>query len=199
MHPTANTRAFIRETPAIHSMCAAGDAERYAASFGKVEMNTASLKLLVSVVAMLLLNSVSICQTAQTLDWQKMDADGLFTFRLPQGFTKTGMTGVEHYLGEYYKGKTRFLFIYGDTNSNAYDVRREPEMEEYQESETTIDSKQANIRTYSLIQNGGRIYRVELNIGDWANAEVELYMEVESKNPADLEMAREIFNSIDFP
>jgi hypothetical protein len=28
MHPTANSVAFMRETPAIQSMCAAGDAER---------------------------------------------------------------------------------------------------------------------------------------------------------------------------
>jgi len=165
----------------------------------KVEMNIASPKLFVSIVAILVLTSVSICQTAQTSGWQRIDADSLFTFRLPQGFTKTDMTGVEHYLGEYYKGETRFLFICGDTNSNAYDVRREPEMEDYQETETRIDGRQANIRTYSRIEKGQRVYRAELNIGDWANADVELYMEVESKNTADIEVAKEIFNSVDFP
>ena len=108
------------------------------------------------------------------------------------------MTGVENYLGEYFKGKTRFLFVYGDTASNAYDVRREPEMENYQETETKIDGKRANIRTFSQLQNKERIYRAELNIGDWENANVELYMEVESKNQADLEMAKQIFNSVDF-
>ncbi len=162
-------------------------------------MNTMLLKLFLSVVTIFFLSSISICQTAQTSNWQRIDADGLFTFRLPQGFTKTDMTGVEHYLGEYYKGETRFLFICGDTNSYAYDVRRQPEMEDYRETETRIDGKQANIRTYSQFENGQRVYRVELNIGDWANADVELYMEVESKNLADIDMAKRVFNSIEFP
>jgi len=161
-------------------------------------MNVAQ-KLSILVTAILFLASVSICQTARISDWQKIDADGLFTFRLPQGFTKTDMTGVENYLGEYYKGETRFLFVHGDTASNAYDVRREPEMKDYQETENRIDGKQANIRTYSQIENGQHTYRAELNIGDWANAKIELYMGVESKNPADLETAKQIFNSVDFP
>ena len=162
-------------------------------------MNTRLLKLFLSVVTIFFLSSISICQTAQTSNWQRIDADGLFTFRLPQGFTKTDMTGVEHYLGEYYKGETRFLFICGDSNSYAYDVRRQPEMEDYRETETRIDGKQANIRSYSRLENGERVYRVELNIGDWEKADVELYMEVESKNLADIDMAKRVFNTIDFP
>jgi len=49
----------------------------------------------------------AVCQTAPTSKWQKIDADGLFSFRLPQGFARTNMVRVEHYLGEYYKGRTR--------------------------------------------------------------------------------------------
>jgi hypothetical protein len=109
------------------------------------------------------------------------------------------MTGVEYYLGEYYKGEVRFLFICDNTNSYAYDVRRQPEMEEYRETETRIDGKQANIRTFSLLQNGQRLYRAELNIGNWEKSDIELYMEVESKNTDDLETAKEIFTPIDFP
>ena len=108
------------------------------------------------------------------------------------------MTGVENYLGEYYRGKTRFLFISGDTASYAYDVRRQPEMEDYQETEIRLEEKPINIRT-SQIRDGERIYRAELNIGIWEKANVELCMEVESNNPADLEMAKQVFNSIEFP
>ena len=35
MHPTANSAAFMRETPANQSLVAAGDAGRYAASPGE--------------------------------------------------------------------------------------------------------------------------------------------------------------------
>jgi hypothetical protein len=139
----------------------------------------------------------SVCE-GQTEHWQKIDADGLFTFRLPQGFTKTNMMGVENYLGEYYKDKTRFLFVWGDTASNAYDVRRHPEMENYQEAETRIDGRSANIRTFSQLRDGERIYRAELNVGDWEKADVDLYMDIESKDPADLEIAKQIFGSIKF-
>jgi hypothetical protein len=153
---------------------------------------------LLVMLAILCFPSVSVCQVAGASEWQRIDADGLFTFRLPQGFTKTDMAGVENYLGEYYKGKTRFLFIWDDTASYAYDERRQPEMEEYQETETSIDGRRANIRTYFQIREGERIYRAELNIGNWEKADVQLYMEVESKDSADLEVAKQIFNSINF-
>jgi hypothetical protein len=152
----------------------------------------------VALLTILCFASASVCQTAQASEWQKIDADGLFTFRLPQGFSKTNMAGVENYLGEYYKGETRFLFIWGDTASYAYDVRRQPEMEEYQETETSIDGRRANIRTYSQIRDGERTYRAELNIGNWEKADIELYMEIETKDAADLEVAKEIFHSINF-
>lgn len=71
-------------------------------------------------------------------------------------------------------------------------------MDDYQETEAVIDGKRANIRTYSQIKDTGRIYRAELNIGNWEKADVELYMEVESESAADLGMAKRIFNSINF-
>jgi hypothetical protein len=151
-----------------------------------------------SELSRLIVRRIDESRSAQTAEWQNINADGLFAFRLPQGFTKTNMMGVEHYLGEYYKGKARFLFVWGDTASNAYDVRRQPDMEEYRETETGIAGKRANVRTYSQIRDGARIYRAELNVGDWERAQVELYMEIESNNPADLETAKQIFNSITF-
>lgn len=135
---------------------------------------------------------------SQTVEWKTINADGLFTFRLPQGFKKTNMMGVENYLGEYYKGKTRFLFVSGDTASNAYDVRRQPEMENYKETKIRIDGRRANIRTFSQLRDGERVHRAELNIGNWNEANVELYMELESKDPADLKTAKQIFSSIKF-
>lgn len=162
-------------------------------------MSRMLLRACVLVLSILLFVSAAISQTASTTVWQKIDADGLFTFRLPQGFTKTGMTGIENYLGEYYKGETRFLFIHSATASYSYEDRRQPEMQGYQETETQIDGRRANIRIFWLDENGERRYRAELNIGDWPTNDVELYMELESKNPADIEMAKAIFNSVDFP
>jgi hypothetical protein len=152
---------------------------------------------LVVVFAVLCLVSVCLCQTKQTSDWRKID-EKKFSFLLPKGFTKTDMTGVENYLGEYYKGKTRFLFVEGDTASNAYNVRREPEMKDYRETETVIKGRKTNIRTYALITNGKRRYRAELNVGNWEKAQIELYMELEGENSDDLKIAKQIFNSVVF-
>lgn len=160
-------------------------------------MKLMAVKTFVLTFLIFIFASTALCQTASS-DWQKINAEKLFTFYLPKGFAKTTMIGIENYLGEYFKDKTRFLFIYGDTASYAYDARRQLEMEDYQETETKIDSKRANIRTFSQIRNGERVFRAELNIGDWENANVELYMEVESKNRADLEIARQIFSLVVF-
>jgi hypothetical protein len=154
--------------------------------------------LQVSVAALLVCFCFVSVPLGRSEGWQTIDADGLFTFRLPEGFTKTDLTGIEYYLGEYYRGKTRFLFISGDTDSNSYDVRREPEMENNQETETTIDGKRANIRTFSEVEDGLRSYRAELNVGDWEKAKVELFMELESNDVRDLEVAKQIFQSVKF-
>ena len=158
-----------------------------------------TLKLVFVLFALLACESMSLCQTSIPKGWQKINADGLFTFYLPQGFRKSDMMGVEHYLGEYFKGETRFLFVHGDTGSNAYDVRRTEEMNDYEEVETKIGGKKANIRTFYLNENGKRRYIAELNIGDWANADVELYMEMSGSSHAVLKMAKQIFRSVEFP
>ncbi len=108
------------------------------------------------------------------------------------------MTGVENYLGEYFKGKTRFLFVEGDTASNAYDARREAGMEDYQETETIIKGRKTNVRAYTRVANGKRLYRAELNIGNWEKARIELYMELEGENLEDLKTAKQIFGSVVF-
>lgn len=161
-------------------------------------MKITTLKSFVLTFAIFFFASTVFCQTVQPSGWQTINAENLFTFRLPKGFTKTKLTGVENYLGEYRKGEIKFLFIHKDTASNAYDVRRKPEMENYQETETKIGDRRANIRTFAQMREKERIYHAEMNIGDWENADVELYMEVESKNLADIEMAKQIFNSVVF-
>lgn len=152
---------------------------------------------LVTIFAVLCFVSVAICQTKQNPNWQKID-EKTFSFLLPAGFIKTDMTGVENYLGEYFKGKTRFLFVEGDTASNAYDARREAGMEDYQETETIIKGRKTNVRAYTRVANGKRLYRAELNIGNWEKARIELYMELEGENLEDLKTAKQIFGSVVF-
>lgn len=157
------------------------------------------VKLLILLLVVTTCGVVASAQSPAPSGSQNIDVEGKFSFSLPTGFKKTTMAGMEHLLGEYYNGDTRFLFIYGDTGSNAYDVRREPEMQEYHETETKISGRRANIRTYYLTPNRHRLYKAELNIGDWENADVELYMELSGSTPAVLDMAQQVFSSVKLP
>lgn len=135
-------------------------------------------------------------QTTNNAGWKKINADDLFTFSLPGGFVKTNMMGVENYLGEYYNGQSRFLFVWHDTASYEYDERL---MRDLVEVSTTIDGKPASVRTFSIIRDGVTSYLTELNVGDWHKDRVELYMSLESRNQADTHTAKQIFKSIKFP
>lgn len=129
-------------------------------------------------------------------DWQKIDVNDLFSFRLPAGFTKH--TGDDR-RAEYHKGETTLVYIWGDTEACAYNQRRQASMHDYRETVTRMGGKRANIRTYWQTIDARRIYRAELNVGNWEKGEVQLYMRVEGRDPATLETAREIFKSVSFP
>ncbi len=168
-----------------------------------------SLGYRVAVISFLILlnSSAAICQTAIPRNWQKIDAEGLFTFYLPPGMKKTGMTGVESFLGEYLGSERRFLFIHEPYDYLSYDSRRSDEMRDYRETETKIGGRKAVIRTYHTTdenayysyERGQTTYVAELHVGDWAKSEVELFMSLESKSSSDLEVAKRIFNSVEFP
>ena len=117
-----------------------------------------------------------VCQTDISKEWQRIDAEGAFTFSLPQGMKKTGMTVVESFLGEYLDGGRRFLFIHEPYSYLAYDSRRSDEMKDYHETETKIGGRKGNIRTCYTEENGQKTYVGELYIGDWAAGKVEMFM-----------------------
>lgn len=161
-------------------------------------MKSLRLTPLLLLLSLLYFTSVGFGQSVQSQNWQKINADGLFTFDLPESFRKTEMTGVENYLGEYRNNETRFLFIWADTASNSFDARRESDMEEYRETKTVVDGRKAYIQTYSRIADNKRRYFAELNVGNWENGDVQLYMKIEGANNLDLVTAKQIFDSIKF-
>jgi hypothetical protein len=142
---------------------------------------------------------VLTAQDASTADWQQVDADGLFMFRLPPGFVKRDIPVGETAVAEYYKGATRLTFIWRPTAPVAFTERRQNWMKDYEESISRIRGKRANIRTYWQNTNGERVYHAELNVGNWERGELELYMRVESPDQSSLRVASEIFKSITFP
>ena len=130
--------------------------------------------------------------------WQTIDFNGLFTFRLPDGFvrTRSDSDGVR---AEYRKNGTKLIVVWGRTESVAYKDRKQDWMNDYRESPTRIRGLRANIRTYSQTVNAKRSYRAELNVGNWEHGEVQLYMRMETEDAAMLPIADQIFKSINLP
>ena len=140
---------------------------------------------------------LAVCLSASAMqDWQTIEVNGLFTFRLPAGFTKHTGDDVR---AEYQKGETKVVYIWGQTESPVFTNRRQVSMHDYKESISRTGGKRANIRTYWQTVNSRQSYRAELNVGNWEKGEVQLYMRVESSDAAMLDTAREIFKSVSFP
>jgi hypothetical protein len=131
--------------------------------------------------------------------WQTIDFNGLFTFRLPEGFVAQAPLGPDDLRAEYHRGATKLIVIWGHSESVAYDKRQQDWMHDYHETITRLRGLRANIRTYSHDENSKRFYAAELNVGNWDKGEVQLYMRLESDDPAMLPVAEEICKSITFP
>ena len=132
-------------------------------------------------------------------EWQTIDVHGLFSFRLPPGFTRRSAFNVVEERGEWAKGETKLGYVWGRTESPAYEERREPWMKDYQETTTRFRGRRANIRTYSKTTNGNQSYYAELNVGNWEKGEVQLYMQIEGTDPATTDLANQIFKTVTLP
>ncbi|HEV2837364.1 MAG TPA: hypothetical protein VGW58_18735 [Pyrinomonadaceae bacterium] len=137
-------------------------------------------------------------QTPSTAGWQTVHFHELFSFRLPSDFIKRDSNGDDT-RAEYYNGQTKLLVVWRNTEAPQYDDRRQASMHDYQESTTRIGGQRANIRTYWQTVDSKRMYRAELNLGNWARGEVQLYMRLESDEPAMRELADQIFKSVTLP
>ena len=126
--------------------------------------------------------------------WKTINAEGLFTFRLPVGF-KQSETGVDSFMQGYQRGRARFIFVCGDSGSSEYD---EKNIRSLREDSITIDGKHATVRTFIYQFPRASVYIAELNVGNWRSGSVELYMAINSPNRADIQTAKQIFRSVQF-
>src|SRR5829696_5978912 len=67
-------------------------------------------------------------------EWQTIDVDGLFSFRLPPGWAKRSSFNVAEVRGEWAKGNTKLVYVWGQTESGTYGDRRQSAMNEYEET-----------------------------------------------------------------
>ena len=71
-------------------------------------------------------------------------------------------------------------------------------MRDLREDAITIDGKHATVRTFLYKFERATLYVAELNVGDWRNGHVELYMGMDSPNSTDILTAKQIFRSVKF-
>ncbi len=135
----------------------------------------------------------------QQADWKKIDIDGLFSFRLPPGWTRSSSFNVAETRGEWTKGATKLVYVWGQTESGSYSERRQSWMNGYEETTTRLAGRRANIRSFSKVKEGKRTYQAELNVGNWQKGEVQLYLRVEGNDAATIELAKEIFKTVTLP
>lgn len=133
------------------------------------------------------------------MNGQTVEVESLFSFRLPPGWSKRSSFNVTEVRGEWAKGGTKLLYVWGQTESGAYGERRQPWMNGYEKTTTRLGGRRANIRTFSRMKDGTRTYYAEMNVGNWEKGEVQLYMRVEGSDPKTLDLAKEIFKSVTFP
>jgi len=126
--------------------------------------------------------------------WQTINAEGLFTFRLPIGFKQTE-TGVDSFMRGYQRRRARFIFVCGDSGSSEYAGKN---IRSLRENSITIDGKHATVRTFIYQFPRASLYIAELNVGNWRDGNVELYMAMDSPNRADSQTAKRIFRSVSF-
>ena len=130
----------------------------------------------------------------QSKGWNTINADGVFTFKLPDGFKQSEM-GVDSFMRGYQRGSARFIFVCGDSASTDY---HDENILNLREEATTVDGKHATIRTFVYKWERSSEYITELNVGDWRNGHVEVYMGMDSPDRSDMDTAKEIFNSVKF-
>ena len=149
-------------------------------------------------IVLILICGVGVGFTQQ-LDWQKIDVGDLFSFRLPQGWSKRSSFNVTEVRGEWAKGETKLVYVWSQTESGAYNERRQSWMNDYEETTTRMGGRRANVRSFSRMMDGKRVYLAELNVGNWEKGEVRLFMRVEGSDAGTIELAKEIFKSVTLP
>src|SRR5215467_6177868 len=77
---------------------------------------------------------VGMCQQSD----QIVDVEGMFSFRLPPGWTKRSSFNVAGVRGEWAKDGTRLVYVWGQTESGAYGERRQSWMNDYEETTTRL-------------------------------------------------------------
>lgn len=166
-------------------------------------MKSLTFKLCLLVVTLTVCCPISIGQQPRPNvevppDWRKVNAEGLFTFYLPPSAWDTGFRAIDEFYKEWRIRRMRFTFVYEPRGRLSYDRREQVFGRGFKESVVEIGGRKAYLCDYSGIEKGRRRYYTDLYVGEWPQGQVRLWMHADSARPADLEIARKIFRTVEF-
>ena len=130
--------------------------------------------------------------------WKKVNARGLFTFSLPRSAWDTGFMALDEYYQEWRVGRLRFKVVHEPMGHLSYDRREQVFGSGFKEAVVEAGGRKAYLCESSRIVNGRRRYYADLYVGDWPQGQVKLWMQADTARPADIEIAKKIFRSVEF-
>lgn len=166
-------------------------------------MKSLKFKLCLLVITLTVCCPISICQQPGPNEvvpkgWRKVNAEGRFTFYLPPSAWDTGLRGIDEFYREWRIGRMRFKFVYEPMGWLSYDRREKRFGRGFKESVVEAGGRKAYLCDYSGIERSRKMYYTDLYVGEWPQRQVKLWMQAASARPADLEIAREIFRTVEF-
>ena len=151
-------------------------------------------------VAAVINNNLRGVQTSVPSGWRKIDADGKFSFYLPPDMRDTGRSSLENFHREYTNGRMQVRFDYDPYQHLAYSNRAGTFGSGFQEMELQVDGQKSFLFIYKNVdRKNRRMHNADLYVGDLPNSYVTMYMGVTSRSERDLETAKTIFRTINFP
>ena len=166
-------------------------------------MKCLTVKLCVLVITLTVCWSISLGQqSSPNVDvpagWKKVNAKSLFTFYLPPSAWDTGFMALDEFYQEWRIGRMRFKVVHEPMGWLSYDRREQVFGKGFKESVVEAGGRKAYLCDSSRIVKGRRRYYTDLYVGEWPQGQVKLWMQADTARPADLEIARKIFRTVEF-
>lgn len=163
-------------------------------------MRTRNLHFIGVLLVIFLGAQSALCQTSIPDGWRKIDAEGRFIFYLPPEMKQANVHGIENLYQVYSDGRLKISLVFEPDGVLAYEERESQFGKDHQEIMSEVDGRPAFLFIYQREAEGRhpQTYNADIYVGDLPKAQVKLWMWASSTNPDDIEIARRIFNSVEF-
>jgi hypothetical protein len=134
--------------------------------------------------------------TPAPTEWQQVDSNCDFFFKAPPEMKRQDVSGIDSCVGQYLGAGMDLSYDYGGYSDplDSYSDNAE-----YAEESATIDGFDAKVIRLKLPNGGALPYVVAAHFADIGKNGVKLTMWINCKGPAEVEMGRQILDSISFP